>query len=692
LDKIKKYKNVSLLLDDSDGSNSISYVKLMQSHGLTKPKEKMGKEVKIQVKVVSDGPTRELRISDYTYKHRKEKSKEQQTPEYKQEEVKDTASMMIKLEMTHGIGISLVDHVPQELLYISFQDISLEYARSDLVEQEYFHFTIGRFQIDNQLFFAQFPIIACHHLELGDKKFFDLLALRGFSRDYQAIDYYTYVSFAVQELDINLDECFLLSLFRFVGHQTTTSTDLSSIDEILETQEGLLWPEPSTTDATKMMYFEFLCIHPIQFNISFSTSHDQEIGDDVENPLRVAFGAIGMKLPSIDGAPICLNSLILHNPFISKTELLHRISDHYWRQLLIQAYKILGSFEFLGNPVALFNNLGTGFKDFFYEPYLAAVNNPTQFKERLNKGAESLVKNSLYGVFNTVSKVTDSWAHGVAKLSMANDYQLERGQRARTERPKNVGEGIVCGVKDLGKGFVAGVAGVVVDPILGAKKEGGRGMVKGVAQGVVGVAVKPTVGMLDTVNKTSQGIKAQTDRWDRLHRQRIRIWPRHFGQDKVLRVYSEKNSMGQAILYSLADGKYLNEWYRFHEWLESDLFVNKLAILVTNKAVYLVQVDENHFNKQWRAPFAGLEKSDITETEEGIEIQIRRKKTISSTYFAAFPRKKLSTKNEGNKEPIVVTIPITDKTTKHLLHCAILQVFESEKNIVKWIELYDYKY
>jgi hypothetical protein len=31
-------------------------------------------------------------------------------------------------------------------------------------------------------------------------------------------------------------------------------------------------------------------------------------------------------------------------------------------------YKILGSADFLGNPVGLFSNIGTGVMDFFYEP------------------------------------------------------------------------------------------------------------------------------------------------------------------------------------------------------------------------------------------------------------------------------------------------------------------------------------
>jgi len=44
------------------------------------------------------------------------------------------------------------------------------------------------------------------------------------------------------------------------------------------------------------------------------------------------------------------------------------VRKHYKAQLVQQLYKLVGSFEFLGNPVGLVNNLGTGVKDFFYEP------------------------------------------------------------------------------------------------------------------------------------------------------------------------------------------------------------------------------------------------------------------------------------------------------------------------------------
>lgn len=42
--------------------------------------------------------------------------------------------------------------------------------------------------------------------------------------------------------------------------------------------------------------------------------------------------------------------------------------------------------------------------------------------------------------------------------------------------------GLAAGVKSLGAGVVGGLAGLVVDPVLGARDAGLGGFVKGVAQ------------------------------------------------------------------------------------------------------------------------------------------------------------------------------------------------------------------
>ena len=67
----------------------------------------------------------------------------------------------------------------------------------------------------------------------------------------------------------------------------------------------------------------------------------------------------------------------------------------------------------LGNPVGLVQNLGTGVLDFFYEPAQGLVKSPKDFGMGLAKGTSSLVRNTIYGTFNTVAKITGAMAKGL---------------------------------------------------------------------------------------------------------------------------------------------------------------------------------------------------------------------------------------------------------------------------------------
>jgi len=89
-----------------------------------------------------------------------------------------------------------------------------------------------------------------------------------------------------------------------------------------------------------------------------------------------------VTLANLDNAQISLNTLILQHPFSTQQELINRISKHYYLQLLREVYKIVGSFDFLGNPVSLVSNLGTGVYDFFYEPVQGLiVRSPEEFSK-----------------------------------------------------------------------------------------------------------------------------------------------------------------------------------------------------------------------------------------------------------------------------------------------------------------------
>jgi vacuolar protein sorting-associated protein 13A/C len=80
-----------------------------------------------------------------------------------------------------------------------------------------------------------------------------------------------------------------------------------------------------------------------------------------------------MALGNINDAPINFRALLIENVRMSIPSLQERIILHYREQTVGQIYRILGSADFLGNPVGLFNNLGSAVGDIFYEPYQGIV-------------------------------------------------------------------------------------------------------------------------------------------------------------------------------------------------------------------------------------------------------------------------------------------------------------------------------
>ena len=85
-------------------------------------------------------------------------------------------------------------------------------------------------------------------------------------------------------------------------------------------------------------------------------------------------GALGLLrqaaalLTNIDRGELKLQSLVLDNAFAPPGQLGSTILDSYKDQVLAQLYKLLLSFEVLGNPRGLFNRMATGVHDAFYEP------------------------------------------------------------------------------------------------------------------------------------------------------------------------------------------------------------------------------------------------------------------------------------------------------------------------------------
>lgn len=80
-----------------------------------------------------------------------------------------------------------------------------------------------------------------------------------------------------------------------------------------------------------------------------------------------------MAVGNINDAPLEMNALAIKDMRLTTPELQSRIMLHYRQDVLRQLYRILGSADFIGNPVGLFTNVSSGVADIFYEPFNGVV-------------------------------------------------------------------------------------------------------------------------------------------------------------------------------------------------------------------------------------------------------------------------------------------------------------------------------
>ena len=158
----------------------------------------------LKCEVLAEGPTKVLRV--------REEKKEARTDLGEKEE-EEEVSMACVVSIGH-IGVSVINEVPEELLFLSVSNIEFDYSFSNLNTKA--EFRIGHLQLDNQLLFPNIhPVLLVPVKTPLQTNFFHLSMVK--NNQSKSIDFIRYFSFLLQEVDVNLDEVLLLELLRFVS-------------------------------------------------------------------------------------------------------------------------------------------------------------------------------------------------------------------------------------------------------------------------------------------------------------------------------------------------------------------------------------------------------------------------------------------------------------------------------------------
>lgn len=576
----------------------------------------------IDLSVVADGPTQTLVISNWKpskslYKQKSASASRSTTDGFEVKDVDTDVTFKAKLRIA-GIGVSLVNRQLRELVYITLRDIEFNYGDSALYQQ--FSSTIKWIQIDNQLYGGIFPILFYPSVvpKTGKEMEAHPILQASITRvkdDSYGVLYIKYFSFLLQQMTLEIDEDFIFALLDFAK---IPGASWSEVKEGKLCDEELDIPEPKQEQGGQDVYFELLHLQPMQFDLSFVRTERINAEDTMtsSNPFMFAVNVLTMSIGNVNDAPLRYNALILENARVSVAALVTSIKNHYVQESLRQVHLILGSADFLGNPVGLFQNVSSGVTDIFYEPYkgLVMTDRPQDLGIGIAKGASSFVKKSVFGFSDSMAKFTGSLSKGLAVATMDQEFQNSRRMKRSRNRPKHALYGITSGGNAFAESLASGIGGLARHPLQGAEKEGTLGFVKGIGKGLLGVPTKAAIGAFDLASNMAEGVRNTTTVFDQEGLDRVRL-SRFIGQDGIVRPYSQREALGQFWLKTLDNGRHFNEDYIAHLELPG----KDLLVMLTYNGIMLVKTRK--LTTEWDVPLKDIQT--ISKERTGMSITLK---------------------------------------------------------------------
>ncbi|KAK9392132.1 vacuolar protein sorting-associated protein 13D [Crotalus adamanteus] len=514
----------------------------------------------LAVQVIPDGPTRVLQITDFNQRRNDRLSYEgeeldQDLWKLKNPDLEQELEVQLKLE--GGIGLSLVNKAPEELIFATFIGINVHFTQ--LSASQVLELSIQDVQVDNQLLRTTQPFVLFLTPKMGENEVADTgpavqLNAMKFPSKTPLSDIYKHLMITASKFTVQIEEKLLLKLLSFFGCNQSEA-EVENYDENLH-------EKPAGQEvARKRYYFENLKISVPQIKLSVFTSSKLPLD------LKALKSTLGFPLVRFEDAVIDLDPYTRVHPYETKSFIVNDILKHFQEELLSQAARILSSVDFLGNPMGLLNDVSEGV---------------TGLIKYGNVGG--LIRNVAHGVSNSAAKFTGTLSDGLGK-TMDNRHQTER-EYIRYHAATS-GEHLVAGIQGLAHGIIGGLTSVITSTVEGVKTEGGMsGFISGLGKGLVGTLTKPVAGALDFASETAQAVReTATLTGPRTQAERIRRPRCCRGPQGLLPRYSESQAEGQEILFKLTD----NIQDEFFIAVEN---VDRYCVIISSKAVYFLKSGE----------------------------------------------------------------------------------------------------
>lgn len=244
--------------------------------------------------------------------------------------------------------------------------------------------------------------------------------------------------------------------------------------------------------------------------------------------------SIGLTLIKFEDAVIEFEKFTDKHHFETVDVYLTAIKIHYKNQIKWHAASILGSVDFLGNPLGFANDLSEGVSGLIFEG-----------------SVKSLVKNVTHGISNSTAKLTETLSDSLGRVVLDEQDNEARQKILEISSGLNTStEHLTAGLKGLGFGLLGGVTSIVRHTYAGVQTDGFHGFISGFGKGLVGTVTKPIIGVLDLASETASAVRETSKGSHRILPDRKRL-PRCCtgASGGLLPSYSFRQSKGQQYLY-----------------------------------------------------------------------------------------------------------------------------------------------
>ena len=179
------------------------------------------------------------------------------------------------------------------------------------------------------------------------------------------------------------------------------------------------------------------------------------------------------------------------------------IGMHYLSSAIFGAGWVVGSLEILGSPSGLARSFTSGIVDFVSMPVQGLFKGPWGFVVGLTQGSASLVRNVTTGTVNSVTKLANSVARNLDRLTLDSDHIHLKTDNSRRHRPQGLTDGFQQGLTGFGISILGAVGGLARHPL---QARSTMEVFTGVGKGIVGVFAKPISGAAEFLSLTGQGM------------------------------------------------------------------------------------------------------------------------------------------------------------------------------------------